>query len=362
VTVIISVLVILLMLGVLITAHEAGHFLAARACRIKVREFAIGMGPAVYKRQKGENSTRFTLRALPIGGFCDMSEDEESDDSGHFRNKPLYQRVFVLLAGSLMNIALGFVLALVFFSAYIGMYVRLPVISTLLPGFPYGDQIQAGDRIVAIDGNAVRSYSELRFFLDRAGGAPLDFTLSRDGKRHKALGIERRVDDPAGSERKLYGFTFDDYEKVGFWQYLRISWENVGFYLRLVRISLGDIISGRESAGDVMGPVGLGSVVNDTLQPQDPQGNAVPLSERVMSLVNLAALITVNLAFINLLPIPALDGGRVLLALISAVLYKIRRRPLSAKVEGALHGGMFVLLLALMAVVFFNDIARIFRA
>jgi regulator of sigma E protease len=346
----------LLMLGVLITVHELGHFLAARAFGIRVREFAIGMGPVIYKRQRDENAVKYTLRALPVGGFCDMTEDESSDEPSHFRNKPLWQRVVVLLAGSLMNLLLGLLLAFIFFLSYLGAYVRAPVVTELMDGFPYEGAILAGDRIVAVDGNPVHSYTELSFYLSRVASQPCDFTLLRGGQRVKALEIKRTLEDGA-----LFGFIFGETEVIAFGGVVKLSWDSTWFYVRLVWLTIGDIISGRESAGNVMGPVGMGAVVNDTLRPQDAEGNAVPLSERVLTLVNMAALIAVNLAVVNMLPIPALDGGRILLALISAALLKIRKRPLSAKVEGALHGGMFVLLLGLMVAVFFNDIARIFR-
>ncbi|MCL2031379.1 MAG: site-2 protease family protein [Oscillospiraceae bacterium] len=352
-----SVLILILIFGAMVTVHEAGHFFAAKWFRMDVREFAIGMGPALYKRKRREDEhghpvgAAFSLRVFPVGGFCDLGEDNESDDPRHFRNHPLWQRCAVLFAGAAMNLLLGLLLAVVLCLSLVGHSVFNTEITGFADGFPYADQIQAGDVIVKVNGHAVYSYRNLDLFLQRGAGSPYELTLRRGQERITVSGIERTVEVEDG--RRIIGLYFEGGDDVTFPYALKMAWFIAVDYVRLVQLSLGDLITGRAAPTEMMGPVGVGGVVSQTLEQSRSAGDAL------FSLINLAALLSINLAVFNLLPVPALDGGRILLAVISFGLIRIRKRPLSARIEGSLHGVMFILLIGLMVFVFFNDIRRL---
>lgn len=357
-------MIILLILAVMITIHEFGHFIAARICGIRVREFAIGMGPVIFRRPrkpkdlpKGEqppayDGTVFSLRAIPVGGFCDMGEDDESADPNHFRNKPLLSRIFVLVSGALMNIVLGLIIIFAINFAMVGGAVRNTEITALDSAFPYADQIMAGDRIVEVNGHAIWSYTDLNLYLARDADKPYTFTLRRGDATVVASGIERTL--PGEGDGKLFGFTFGGYDEITPATVPGQSLVMAGDYVRIVWIGLSDLVTGAVSVNQMMGPVGMGSAVNQIVTEEGRTAK-----ERVIEIANLAALIAINLAVFNLLPIPALDGGRVVFLLISAFLILVRKRPLSPKIEGYIHGVTMMLLFGLMIFVFFNDIRRL---
>jgi regulator of sigma E protease len=360
---VISAVIIILVLGVLITVHEIGHFLAARICRVRVREFAIGMGPAFFKRQKknaqGEpEGTIFSLRVFPIGGFCDMGEDEDCDDPSHFRNKNIWQKIFVLSSGAVMNLALGFIFLLIFSAMSVGRAVDYadPFISSVDEQCPY--DFQAGDRLHKVNGYRMRSDLDVEIHFLTADG-PVDFVLLRNGKEISLPGLVRVPFtglDKDGNEvtAMRFGITIG-YERRP------VTWERVPLRgaeqtvnsVRLVWFSLGQLISGKAGVDELVGPVGLGGVVNDVIN--SPQ--ATPFSVTIW-LMWLSGFIAVNLALVNMMPIPALDGGRIVFLFISAFLMLVRKKPLNAKIEGYIHGVTMLLLFALMIFIFFNDIIR----
>ncbi|MDR0294396.1 MAG: site-2 protease family protein [Oscillospiraceae bacterium] len=349
---VISALILILILGVLITAHELGHFLAARLCGMRVREFAIGMGPVLYRRQKKDENgepmgTKFSLRAFPVGGFCDLGEDEASDDPAHFRNKGIWQKVFMLVSGAAMNFLLGFLFFLILFSSV--NYVAMPDITSLEPDFPYAGQIQTGDRFYSINGHRIYNLSDFYLFLGRDADTPYTFVMERGGERVTVSDVTRQLD---GGQK--FGFTVGAAEELTASKTLWHAGASTVDFVRLVWISLGDLISGAAGAGDLVGFVGLGGAVNEIISEEE-----TALSDQMRQLLQLAGLVAVNLAVVNLLPIPALDGGRIFFLFISAFLVLVRKKPLSAKVEGYIHGVTMLLLFGLMIFIFFNDIRRL---
>ena len=361
-SVIISVVVICLMLGILITVHEFGHFIAARLCGIEVTQFAIGMGPVLYRRQKkdanGEPSgTLFTIRALPIGGFCNMAEDEDSDDPAHFRNKNIWQKLFVLSAGSLMNVLAGMLMFFIFFLFLIGKELPAPVITELTDDCPYAGQIMPGDRFYSINGNRIYNDNDLEIFLTRDTDKPYTFVLQRGNERVTVPGVERKVEIKNENGEVIsyrFGFSYGTTDRVTLSYALRHTWYYSVNNVRLIWMSLGDLISGAAEPTEMMGPVGIGGVVNQVVQEE-----SISAPEKALGILTLAGVVAVNLAVMNLLPIPALDGGRILFLFISAILILIRKKPLSAKIEGYIHGVTMLLLFSLMFFIFFNDIMRL---
>jgi regulator of sigma E protease len=360
----ISALIIIVILGVLITVHELGHYLAARLCGIRVREFAIGMGPVFYKRQKkndqGEpEGTKFSLRVFPIGGFCDLAEDEGADegDPAHFRNKTIWQKIFVLASGSLMNVLIGFIF---FLALYLSLpFLPVPGVVGLSEEFPYSAQIQAGDRFHSINGRRVYA-NDVEFFLKRDSGVHT-FVMERNGELFTVEGVERTIPvpdtDKDGNEIIRYTFGFNRLggaEERTFTRAVSHAANSCVSYVRLVWLSLGDIITGKVGAGEIMGPVGMGGVVNDVITEE-----RFTFGDRVQIILELAGLVAVNLAVVNMLPIPALDGGRIIFLFISVFLMLVRKKPLNEKIEGYIHGVTMLLLFGLMFLIFFNDIRNI---
>lgn len=361
----ISAIILIVIFGAMVTVHELGHFMAARAFGIHVREFAIGMGPAFFKRQK-ENAegnpvgAMLSLRAFPIGGYCDMTEDSESDDPHHFRNQSLWKRCVVLAAGSVMNLLLALLAALLTFLLYLGGSASNCEITGLMESFPYGDKIQVGDVIVGINGNAIYSPTDLAIFVDRGVGAPYTIKLKRGGETVTVENIEPTIPqtvqnkDGTESTKLIFGFNLLGRDNITLPYALKSAWFTSVDNVRLVWLGLSDILTGRAKPSDMMGPLGVGGVVNEIVE------TSFSIRSSLYQLLSLMSLLSANLAVFNLLPIPALDGGRILLALFSMLLLKIRKKPLDARVEGTLHGVVFLLLIGLMIFVFYNDIRRIF--
>ena len=353
------ILIGILMFGVLIAVHEAGHFSAAKLFGIKVNEFAIGMGPTLFKRKKGE--TEYSLRALPIGGFCAIEgEDGESEDPRSFTAKPLWQRFLVLAAGSLMNFFIGFLITLILYliSALAGGYVvGTNTLSGFMDGFPLeGEQgLMAGDRILSVNGWGVNNPRDLTLFLSLEGGDTVDLVIRRDGKklRLEDLPLQKRVYADTGEEGLYYGLYFQQTPLTP-GTVLRETWYDCQYYVRVVWVSLRYLLSGKAGVKDLSGPVGMVKAMGEV------GSQAATVGEGLSNVFGLVAFIAVNLAVMNMLPIPALDGGHIFSMLVFALIAVILRRKPNPKIESYIHAGGLVLLLGLMAFVMFNDIYKLF--
>ena len=347
------VILAILVFGVLIFTHELGHFLAAKLFGIRVNEFAINMGPTLLKKTVGE--TTYSLRLLPIGGFCAMEgEDEESEDPRSFSVQPLWKKLIILVAGSAMNFLLGFMITAVLFASSSGYY------SNELVGFregcPYEGTLQVGDRIYSVNGERVFFSSNFSEYVRRnAYGGNVDLVIVRDGEKlriddYHMVPVEYPTAD-GGTELK-YGINFA-VAPSNFGNWLRYSWYNCMDFVRLVRIGLTDLVTGNAAVTDMAGVVGIVDIINETGQ------SAATVSQGLEDVSFMVALIAVNLAVMNMLPIPALDGGHVLTLVLSALWRKLSGREPDTRIEGWIHSIGLVLLLALMAFIMYNDIARI---
>ena len=348
------VIIAILLFGILIGVHEFGHFFTAKLFGVRVNEFSIGMGPALVSSQRGE--TLYALRLFPVGGYCAMEgEDEDSDDPHAFSRQRGWKKIIILSAGAAMNFLVGLVLVLLLFSGA-KQFVGTTVVH-FAPGFPWQgeEQLMAGDRIVKINGERIYLYSDITMFLNRGYGQPYDLVVERDGRRVEIndLPLEPReypLDNGQTSVR--FGLNFA-YEPATVWSRLTYSWYNAIDFVRLVRVSLTDLFTGGVGIKDMAGPIGI----VDTITQVGEQAQTVRIAlERILYL---GALIAVNLAVMNLLPLPALDGGRIFFLLVGGVYTRITRRRLDPKYEGYIHLVGLVLLLGLTAVVAFNDISRI---
>ncbi len=335
----------ILIFSVIIFVHEFGHFIAARIFGVTVHEFAIGMGPALWQK-KGKRETTYSLRAIPMGGYCQLEgEDEESDAPGAFNRKKPLPRIVILAAGVLMNLLLGFllVLGLTINSAVVGGGMPSTVVESVNPESSAAAFLQPGDKIVAVNGKRVHIRMDLSFELSQTGGQESTLTVRRDGKEftESFTPMEQIYED--GSRGYLVGFNIA-VEKFGPFRILREAFYQTVWMVKLVFVSLGMLLSGQVGMQDMSGPVGVVHAMNTVAQ------------SGFYNLLFFAAFLAVNIGVMNLLPLPALDGGRIFFVLMELIF----RKPIPKDKEGWIHFVGFALLILLMVYVTWNDIVRIF--
>ena len=348
------VLLAILIFGILIGIHEWGHFMAARACGVRVLEFSLGMGPLLW-RKEGKKGTQISLRALPIGGFCAMEgEDEDSDDPAAFNNAAAWKRLIILVAGAAMNFLLGLVLILVCFSQLDSF--TTPTITEFMDGCPYEGDLLVGDTFYRINGQRIFFSSDVSTYLARRTGDTSDIVVIRGGQKLHLDDypmIQREyTDEETGETAMYYGLRFG-VKETGLGAQLRYSWYCARDFVRVVWLSLEDLVSGSVGLKQMTGVVGIVDVIAD-VGTQSPT-----VYDALLNIAYLSAFIAINLAVMNLLPIPALDGGRVLFLLVTWLAEHLTRRRIDRKYEAYVNTAGLVALLGLMAYVMFNDIARI---
>ena len=352
-TKLIYIIIAIVIFGLLIAIHELGHFLVAKACGVKVLEFSIGMGPQLWHKEGKE--TQYSLRLFPIGGFCAMEgEDGESDDPRAFGNTAGWKKFLVLIAGSASNFIAGMLLILCLFAASTG-YVST-TLSGFVDGFPCQGEtmLQAGDEIVSIDGSAVLLYSDISTLLNRGNGKTHDIVVRRDGEKITLndLPLTPREYQVEGKKVTMYGLYFQSKEAT-FGSKLRLGLANSVDFVRMIWWSLEDLFTGAVGFSALSGPIGIVDAMGQMAESADGVRQAVD------NLLYFAALLAINVAFMNLLPLPALDGGRVFFLILNGLAVLLFRRRIPAKYEGYVHFGGLVLLLGLMVVVAVQDVYRI---
>lgn len=335
------VLLALLLLGVLIIAHEAGHFWAARACGIEVQEFAMGMGPVLAKWKSGRG-TQFSIRLLPIGGFCQFyGEDEAADDPRAFNNQPVYKRMLTVASGPLMNFAVALLVVVLYVSA-LGVQTVVPRVEAVEPNAAAAG-LQTGDTLLAVNGRDVTDTSVVLEEISGSAGQPVTLRVRRGGEERDVV-IAPFFDEEIARYR--VGFTFaQERVRVPLSSSIPFSVRYNIESVNLIVQTLKNLVFKGEGMNEVTGPVGTVYVIQEVTQ----QGG-------VDVYLELLALISVNLGVMNLLPIPGLDGSRLLFLLVEGV----RRKPVRRELEGAIHGAGFILLMALMVVLTYKDIMQIF--
>ena len=349
------IIIAILIFGILVATHELGHFATAKLLGVKVNEFAVGMGPALLKWGKGE--TLYSLRVLPIGGFCALEgEDDDSADLRSFGRAAWWKKIIILCAGAAMNFVTGVIIMAVLYAPATGF--RAEVYGGPIEG--YGTEncgLLAGDRFLSVDGHKVLVYGNARFFLDRAVET-IDFVVERDGQRVELKGVylpyQERTDEN-GNFTRLRGLTMTaTADPTNFLGTLGYAWKTCIDFVRVVWISLGDLVTGAVGLRDLSGPVGIVNMMGEV-------GSQSPtLFDAAWNLGYLAALIAVNLAVMNLLPLPALDGGRVFFLALNGVAYGLFRKKIDAKYEGYVHLAGLAALMCLMLVVTLSDVGKLF--
>lgn len=354
---ILYILLAILFFGIMIAIHEFGHFFTAKLLKVKVNEFAIGMGPTIWTRKKGE--TQYSFRLFPIGGFCAMEgEDDDTGDPRAFSVQVWWKRLIILAAGSFMNLVLGLIIVLILYSGVTA--VRAPVITELMDGFPlegeYG--LMEGDRILSIDGHAILMYTDIQTYLSRNDGNGMDITVRRDGQvvRLKDLPLTRQEYEYEGEKALMFGLVFGQVDEIGVFGRIRLSMAQTVTFVRLVVMGLSDLLSGQVSMGEMSGVIGIVDAVGDV------GAASATIVDGIMNVLYFVAFISVNLAVMNMLPIPALDGGRIFFIVINGIVYLFAKKNIPAKYEGYVHAAGFILLIGLMIFVALHDVWRIIFA
>ena len=331
----------LLLLGVLIMAHEAGHYLAARACGIEVQEFAMGMGPLLCK-WKNQRGTQFSLRLLPIGGFCQFyGEDEDVSDPRAFNNQAVGKRLATVVSGPLMNFVVAFAVIVLYLSL-LGLPVTVPRVGEV-ESHAAAAGLMAGDELLFVNETPADSANAVLAEIMGSEGKTVTLRVKRAGGEID-IPITPFYDEAAGRYR--VGFTFaQERERVSLLESIPFSVTYNVESMRLIGVTLKNLLFKGEGVSDVTGPVGTVYVIQEVTQ----QGG-------VDIYLELLALISVNLGVMNLLPIPGLDGSRMLFLLVEGV----RGKPVKRELEGAIHGAGFILLMGLMVALTYKDIMQIF--
>ena len=346
---IVTVLVAILCFGIIIMIHEAGHFFVAKKSGIRVLEFSIGMGPALISKQKGE--TKYSLRLLPIGGYCAMEgEDDNSDDPRAFRKAAVWKRMLVTVAGATMNLILGFFLILLL------TCMDDRITSTTVADFRKNDDgksistseqwLQKDDRFVKINGLRIYTMQDVFYALQNDDADTFTVVVERGGQLVTIEDVEFRDTETNGM---IDFYVYGQDKTVG--RVLSYTGKQFVSTARLIWISLRDLIKGKYGFHDLSGVVGIIGSTTEYVQMSET------LRDKAMSLIDLMSFITINVGIFNLIPFPALDGGRLVFLIIEA----IRRKPIPAKVEGTIHFAGLALLMVLMVAVTFQDITKLFQ-
>lgn len=343
-----GIIIAILLFSAIVIFHELGHFLLAKANKIRVDEFSLGMGPTLIGRQIGE--TKFSLKLLPLGGACMMGEDDADDVAeGSFNSKSVWARISVIAAGPIFNFILAWILCMIMVG-WIGY--RSPEIGTVEEGYSAAEQgMQAGDVITKINGHRIHLWEEITLYnLSTKEGDTVSVTYERDGKEHTVDLVEKQLEND--SYARLGIINVAERTKPGIFGTVQYGAYTVKYWISYTFECLKMLLTGQVGIKQMSGPVGIVTVVDSAYQQAKPEGIQVVL----LNILNIGILLTANLGVMNLIPFPALDGGRLIFLFIEA----IRGKRVPPEKEGMVHFAGFALLMVLMVIVMYNDIMRIF--
>jgi regulator of sigma E protease len=358
-----SIVIAILIFALIILIHEIGHFAAAKLFKMRVISFNMGMGPVLLKKKGKE--TVYQLKAIPFGGSCQLGEDEDEDDTKSdpraFRNKPVWQRTIVIVAGAVMNIILGFILCIFIINLNDKEMVDTTEIRGFWQGASSNQMLQTGDRITHINGMRIFAWADISYqfyntstkMSEDENMAVFNFTVIRNGEKLTLYNVPfHAAEDTESGGKKIFLDFAVRWEDKTFFNVLSRAGKEAFSYSRLVLITLFDLIRGTYGLNEISGPVG----VVDAIGQVSADGFEKSILEGIRSTLIMAALISVNVGIFNLLPIPALDGGRIVFFIIEA----IRRKPFKAEVEGMIHFIGFAALMLFMLLITVLDIGKLF--
>lgn len=347
---VLTVIIAVLFFSLIVIVHEFGHYITARMFKVKIHEFAVGMGPKIFSKEK--NGIVYSLRAVPMGGFCAMEGEDSgsSEEEGALCKKPPYQKLIILAAGAFMNILLGFLIVLIFLGMSVSQtkMISVPTVSKTVEGSDASKYLKEGDRIIKVGNSNIHIVRDVNFAMQQNGNKAVDITVKR-GKDKLSFNISPyETEYENGEKGYIVGFETTA-QKATVINVLREAFFDTVWMGKAVFLSLKMLISGQVGMNEMSGPVGVVSAMNQTAR--ESGGGLVG----ILNLLYLGAFISVNIGIMNLLPFPALDGGRILFTLFEAV----RRKPVPAEKEGFVHMIGFMLLIALMIFATWNDIMRL---
>ncbi len=347
---IILIVFAVLLFNLVVLIHEFGHFFTAKLFGVKVNEFAIGMGPRLAKFKRGE--TTYSIRALPMGGFCDLEdEDEKSNDSNSFGNKAVWKRIIIVAAGAIMNLILGFVMMMII----LGQQPRFA--STTIAQFAddaVSNQsgLQVGDEIISIDGLSTNTYKDIAFALTMYNNSEFNMTVKRGGEKVKIENVKfDTVSSEDGSSHIQLDFKVQPIDK-NFFTLIKQTFLETVSTIKVTYAGLIGMVKGKISVRNMSGPVGIASVIKDSAS----EGLKVNILAAINNVLAIMALVTISLGIGNLLPLPALDGGRLVFLLFELIF----KRQINPKYEGYIHAAGFIILILLMIAITYSDILRLF--
>ena len=334
----ISAIKIIFLLGFLILIHESGHFLVAKLCKVKVNEFAIGFGPTILKKQCAE--TKYALRLIPLGGFVSMEgEEEASDAEGSFSKASIPKRIAIVVAGATVNIVFGIIVYFILMAST-GVTITNEI-SAILDG--YNSQtsgLEVNDKVIEIDGKIIKTRNDVTRILTQGNGEELKLKVDRSGEIID-INLKPTLKETNGTSSYYLGVTFKPVENT-FANHIYYGFVETAKFSTSIIDSLKSLISGGIQTDQMMGIVGISDVVAST--------------NSFKEFIYILALVSVSLGVTNLLPIPALDGGKLIILIIEA----IRKKPLKQEIEASINLLGFSILIALSIYVTYNDILRIF--
>lgn len=340
-----SYILALIIFSAIVIFHELGHFLLAKWNGIEVIEFSLGMGPRLLSHVWG--NTRYSLKLLPIGGSCQMvGEEEASDSEGAFGNKSVWARIAVVAAGPVFNFILAWVLALII----VGSVGYDNTMVDIIPDSAAAEAgMEDGDQIISINGSRTWLYREVSLYSSLHQGQTATVVFERNGEKQTVVLTPKQSDTGA----YLYGFSRTvQREKGGALETVGYSCAEIRYWLKATVESLKMLIGGQVGLEEMSGPVGIVSTIGDTYKESRVDGWYYV----TMNMIMIAILLSVNLGVMNLLPIPALDGGRLVFLILEA----IRGKAIPQEKESMVHFTGFVLLMGLMAVILFSDLHKLF--
>lgn len=339
----------MVLFGLIILIHELGHFLTAKSMGVKVNEFALGMGPAIFKFKKGE--TLYALRAFPLGGYCAMEgEDAESDDKAAFGNKAVWKRILIVVAGGIMNIILGFFLMIILLSQH-DYYASTTIAKFSDNATSNTSGLEVGDKIISINGYKINTIQDFSLSLSNNKNPAVDVVVLRDNNVVNLKDVKfPKITDDSDNEMLSIDFYVVPIKRT-FLSLFSQSFKTIVSMVRMVWFGFIGIITGQFGFNEMTGPVGVASAITEAAS----AGLQKDFVQAVNNIILMIVVITVNLGILNLLPLPALDGGRLVFLIIEG----IRRKPIEPKYEGFVHAAGFILLLILLAVITLSDILKV---
>ncbi len=349
-----SIIVAVVIFSLIITIHEFGHFIAAKANGVKVNEFAIGMGPALFKKKKGE--TLYALRIFPIGGYCAMEgEDTESADGKAFCQKAVWRRMIIVVAGVCMNLILGLILIMV--QTCMSDAIATTTISKFEDkAVSQQTGLKVDDKIIAINGMRIFTSTDMSYKFSTDDDGVYDMVVVRNGKRVSLKDVKLATSVNEEGQMSIHYDFWVEPQEVTAGSVVTQAFKQTATDARLIYISLADIIRGKYSLKDMSGPVGIVDSIGDVIDSErDEKTGKINWKSLMDSILYFSSFISINVGVFNILPLPALDGGRFIFLLLEA----IRRKPVPPEKEGMVHTIGMAALLLLMVVITVSDITKL---